>query len=48
MKLFMKFIVPLITVMVFLSCNLKVKNGLFAKKTDREKYEAKVLKDSGK
>lgn len=48
MKLFMKFIVPLIAVMVFLSCNLKVKNGLFAKKTDREKYEAKVLKDSGK
>ncbi len=33
---------------IFLSCNLKVKNGLFSKKTDREKYEEKVLKDSGK
>lgn len=32
----------------FLSCNLKVKNGLFTKKTIREKYEEKVLKDSGK
>ena len=48
MKFFTESLLAVITLTFILSCNLKVKNGLFAKKTDREKYEAKVLKDSGK
>jgi peptidoglycan LD-endopeptidase LytH len=32
----------------FSSCNFSGTTGLFAKKTDREKYEDKLVKDSGK
>jgi len=48
MKFFIKSLLPVIIIIPFLSCNLKVRNGLLTKKTDREKYEQKVLKDSGK
>ncbi len=48
MKIFISAILPFTIVMLLLSCNLKVKNGLLVKKTSREKYEEKVLKDSGK
>ena len=36
------------TSLVASSCNLAGHQGLFAKKTDREKYESKLAKDSGK
>ena len=48
MTFFTKSLWPLLGIVFFLSCNLKVKDGLFTKKTAREKYEQQVLKDSGK
>lgn len=49
MKFFIKYILfASVFYMFYLSCSMKGKNGIFAKRTAREMYEAKVLKDSGK
>lgn len=48
MKFLTTALLPFIILLLLLSCSIKGKNGLFAKKTDRQKYAEKLLKDSGK